>query len=156
MRTPSDLDSSRRARSRSWSVARPAGSVELTLPARPESVARARREVGALGERLGLSELRMHDLRTVVSEACMNAAVHAYDGGVGDIHVLAAPHEEGLTLTVSDRGAGITPRPAYGLPTARLGILLMAALTSSLEISRRPGGGTRFRMCFGADAPTTI
>jgi serine/threonine-protein kinase RsbW len=130
----------------------PPSPIYLNLPARPESVAAARRAVTRLGRRLGYADERLHDLRTVVSEACMNAAVHAYDEAGGTFEVRAAPHQMGISITVSDRGVGIRPRPAFDSPSARLGVLLIAALASSVEISSRAGGGTRLRIEF-ASAP---
>lgn len=127
--------------------------MELTLPARPESVATARHEVARLGRQLGYTERRVDDLRTVISEACMNAAVHAYEGLDGKFEVHATPHEDKISITVSDRGTGIRPRPAFDSPSARLGILLITALASSLQISSRRDGGTRLRICFAPDQP---
>ncbi len=121
---------------------------ELTLPARPESVVIARRAVSELGRELAFSERRADDLRTVVSEACMNAAVHAYDAPGGEFEVRAAPDGGGIGITVSDRGTGIRPRPALGSPSARLGLLLIAALSDSVEISSRRGGGTQLSIRF--------
>jgi serine/threonine-protein kinase RsbW len=122
----------------------------LSLPARPESVAAARHAVADLGARLGYSQLRLHDLRTVVSEACMNAAVHAYEEPGGEFEVWAAPRVDGMRIDVSDRGTGIRPRPAFDSPSARLGVLLIAALASSVEISSRSGGGTNLRIEFNS------
>jgi serine/threonine-protein kinase RsbW len=117
--------------------------LDLDLPARPESVAVARRRAQELGRRLCLSERGVADLCTVVTEACMNAAVHAYDEPGGRMHVNArgGPGEK-ITVTVSDDGHGIRPTPSYGSPTARLGLLLMAALSRRVEIRRRSDGGT--------------
>ncbi len=127
--------------------------IKLSLPARAESVATARRAVAGLGRRLGLTERRIDDLRTVVSEACMNAALHAYEDPNGRFEVSAAPQDEALCITVSDRGRGIRPRTASEKSGARLGLLLIAALSESVEIARRRGGGTRLRIRFAPSAP---
>ena len=118
----------------------------LTLPARPDSVAIARNAVSELGADLELSERKLADLRTVVSEACMNAAVHAYDRPGGDFELLAEAAAGGLAVSVRDRGTGIKPRPAFGAARARLGLLLIATLAESTEIRSRPGGGTDVRV----------
>jgi len=124
-----------------------ASTLDLRLPARPESVAHARRRVRELANGLGLSESRADDLRTVVSEACMNAAVHAYDGdSPGEFEVSARPIDGEIEVTVSDRGSGIRPQAA-GRPSAgSLGILVMARLAESLEIRTGPEGGTIVRL----------
>jgi serine/threonine-protein kinase RsbW len=106
----------------------------------------ARHAVTRLGEELGFGQRRLDDLRTVVSEACMNAAVHAYDGTEGTYEVDAVASDDGVVVTVSDRGGGIRPRPAFDSPSARLGLLLIAALASRLEITQRQGGGMQIRI----------
>ena len=58
------------------------------------------------------------DLKTVVTEACMNVVVHAYEGDVGTLEVELHAGEEGLTIVVRDHGAGIQPRPARSEPPA--------------------------------------
>jgi serine/threonine-protein kinase RsbW len=127
--------------------------VELSLPARPESVALARAEAARLGEALGYDDARIGDLRTVVSEACMNAALHAYETVAGDFQLRVDPGKDRVMITVTDHGQGIRPRPAFESPSARLGLLLIAALSSRLEISNRGGRGTLVRIDFGPKPP---
>ncbi len=122
--------------------------VSLTLPAKAESVAIARREAAALAARLNLTQHQVDDLKTLVSEACTNAAIHAYDGEEGSFDFRAAPRGNAILITVSDEGDGIRPRPASEGASGRLGLLLMAALASRVEISGRPGGGTRLSIRF--------
>jgi serine/threonine-protein kinase RsbW len=52
--------------------------LHLQLPAEPDSIARARDAVADRGGELGLDPGAIDDLRTVVSEACTNAVLHAY------------------------------------------------------------------------------
>jgi serine/threonine-protein kinase RsbW len=122
--------------------------VNVTLPAQPESVATARREVAALGARLGLDQRQIDDLRTLVSEACTNAAVHAYGGPGGTYELHAVPRRNTIVITVMDRGDGIRPRPMSARAGGRLGLLLMAALAAKIEISERAGGGTKLSLVF--------
>ena len=128
---------------------------QMTLPARPESVALARAAVSELGRELEFDDRRVGDLRVVVTEACMNAAVHAYEGPGGEFHVEAERSDAGIDVTVSDNGTGIRPHPAIGSPSpsARLGLLLMAALSERVEISSPPSGGTRIRVSMSAVRP---
>ena len=58
------------------------------------------------------------------------------------------PGEDELTITVTDDGEGIRPRPASEGSSGRLGLLLIAALASRMEIARRPEGGTRIEARF--------
>lgn len=122
--------------------------VTLELPARPESLAVARRAVTGLGERLGLSGGRLDDLRTLVTEACANAAAHAYPRREGTMKLRAVPRGDELMISVTDEGRGIDPRPATDGFSGRLGLLLMAALATKVEISGSPRGGTRVRLRF--------
>jgi serine/threonine-protein kinase RsbW len=120
----------------------------LKLPARPESLAVARREVGELGQTLGLSGSRLDDLRTLVTEACANAVTHAYAGRDGMMRLRALRRGDQLVISVTDDGDGFRPRPASEGSSGRLGLVLMAALASKIEISKRPYGGTRMRLRF--------
>lgn len=118
----------------------------ITLPARPENVAVVRHAVAGLAEELGMEEIGVGDLKTVVTEACMNVVVHAYDGEPGPLQVEVAQEDEGLTVWVRDFGGGIRPRPDLEQPSLRLGLTLIAALSSSFEISGGLHRGTEVRM----------
>jgi anti-sigma regulatory factor (Ser/Thr protein kinase) len=80
----------------------------------------------------------------------MNAAVHAYPTGPEDeeaeFELRAEVEKDAISVTVVDEGTGIRPRPAFDSNSARLGLLLMAALASRLEIRSRSGGGTSLRI----------
>ncbi len=120
----------------------------ITTPAKPENVAVIRHAVAGLAERMGMEEPTLGDLKTVVTEACMNVVVHAYDDAEpGPLQVEATPEPEGLTVAVRDFGAGI--RPTAGddeRHSLRIGLTLIAALSSSFAISGGLGQGTEVRM----------
>jgi serine/threonine-protein kinase RsbW len=121
--------------------------LQMALPAKAENVAVVRHALAGLGERLGMDETSVADLKTVVTEAAMNAVVHAYPGDeVGLLSVSAVPEDEGLTVVVRDYGGGIRPRPDLDRPSLRIGLTLIAALSSSFEISGGVGRGTTIRM----------
>src|SRR5712671_6570806 len=121
--------------------------LQMALPAKAENVAVVRHAVAGLGERLGMDEASIADLKTVVTEAAMNVVVHAYPGGeAGPLSVDAVAEEEGLTVEIRDYGTGIRPRPDADRPTLRIGLTLIAALSSSFEISGGIGRGTVIRM----------
>jgi anti-sigma regulatory factor (Ser/Thr protein kinase) len=109
-------------------------------------VAVVRHAVAGLAEQLGMEETGVGDLKTVVTEACMNVVVHAYDDGPGPLQVEAIPEERGLTVVVRDFGAGIRPRPDVDRPSLRIGLTLIAALSSSFEISGGLNRGTAISM----------
>jgi anti-sigma regulatory factor (Ser/Thr protein kinase) len=119
----------------------------MSLPARAENVAVVRHAVAGLAERIGMDEAGIADLKTVVTEACMNVVVHAYpEGSPGLLEVEAVPEHGGLTVAVRDFGSGISPRPGVDRPSLRIGLALIAALSSSFEIKGGVGRGTEIRM----------
>ena len=121
--------------------------LQITLPARAENVTVVRHALAGLADRLGMDEAGIADLKTVVTEACMNVVVHAYpDGHPGPLEVVAVPDEGGLTVGVRDSGMGIQPRPDVDRPSLRIGLTLIAALSSSFEIKGGIGRGTEIRM----------
>jgi anti-sigma regulatory factor (Ser/Thr protein kinase) len=119
----------------------------MSLPARAENVAVVRHAIAGLAERIGMDEAAIADLKTVVTEACMNVVVHAYpEGEIGLLRVDAVPDGDGLTVSVRDFGRGITPRPGVDRPSLRIGLALIAALSSSFEIRGGTERGTEIRM----------
>jgi serine/threonine-protein kinase RsbW len=118
-------------------------SIQMSLAARPESVAVARHALAAIAEGMGMDAASIADLKTVVTEACANVVTHAYSKGeAGPIKIEARPGAEGLAVTVSDWGRGIRPRPDVARPSLRMGLSLIAALSDSFEISGGAGRGT--------------
>jgi len=109
-------------------------------------VAVVRHAIAGLAEQLGMDEPSIGDLKTVVTEACMNVVVHAYGDGDGPLEVEAFPEDDGLTVCVRDYGAGIRPRPEVERPSLRIGLTLIAALSNSFEIAGGLGRGTEVRM----------
>jgi serine/threonine-protein kinase RsbW len=121
--------------------------LQMSLPARAENVAVVRHALAGLAERLGMDEPSLADLKTVVTEACMNVVVHAYpDAQDGLLEVSAAADGEGVRVVVRDHGTGIKPHPEDDRPSLRIGLTLIAALSSSFEISGGVGRGTEIRM----------
>jgi len=119
----------------------------MSLPAKAENVAVVRHALAGVADRIGMDEAGVADLKTVVTEACMNVVVHAYpDGDSGPLLVEAEPGADGLTVVVRDFGTGIRPRPDVERPSLRIGLTLIAALSSSFEIKGGVDRGTEIRM----------
>jgi serine/threonine-protein kinase RsbW len=118
----------------------------MTLPAKAENVAVVRHALAGLAEEVGMDEPGLADLKTVVTEACMNVAVHAYEGEPGPLSVEASPDEDGFTVTVRDEGAGIRPQASSDSDSLRLGLSLIAALSGSFAISGGINQGTEVTM----------
>jgi anti-sigma regulatory factor (Ser/Thr protein kinase) len=121
--------------------------LQMSLPAKAENVAVVRHALAGLGEQLGMDEATIADLKTVVTEAAMNVVVHAYpEGEPGLLSIDAFVENQGLTIEVRDYGMGIRPRPDATRPSLRIGLTLIAALSSSFEISGGARRGTVIRM----------
>jgi len=119
----------------------------MSLPAKAENVAVVRHALAGLAESIGMDEPGIADLKTVVTEACMNVVVHAYpEDQAGPLEVEAVPEHSGLTVAVRDHGMGIRPRPDAERTSLRLGLTLIAALSSSFEIKGGVERGTEVRM----------
>jgi serine/threonine-protein kinase RsbW len=120
----------------------------LTLPATAENVMVVRQAVAGLGEALGLPGTRIADLKTVITEACNNVVLHAYDEVAGPMLVTAEPGEGELEIEVADEGHGFRPRANEGDASLGLGLPLIAALSDSFEISGGAGQGSRTTIRF--------
>src|SRR3954471_328232 len=121
--------------------------LQMSLPARAENVAVVRHALAGLAERLGMDEVSLADLKTVVTEASMNVVVHAYAGmEPGPLEIEAESDGEGLTVVIRDHGSGIRPRPDIERPSLRIGLTLIAALSRSFEIKAGADKGTEIRM----------
>ncbi|MEX2108724.1 MAG: ATP-binding protein [Solirubrobacterales bacterium] len=120
--------------------------LQMTLPAKAENVTLVRHALAGLAEEIGMDAPGLADLKTVVTEACMNVAVHAYQGQPGPLSVDARPDEDGLTVVVRDQGSGIKPLAETDRPSLRLGLSLIAALSSSFAISGGLDQGTEVTM----------
>lgn len=129
--------------------------LRLTVPAEAANVALVRHALAGLAEGIGMDRAGIADLKTVVTEACMNAVVHAYPGEVGTIDVEAEPAEDALELRVVDYGVGFQPRPDVDSPgsSLRLGLSLVAALSRSFSINGSSDGGTEVTMEMPLSSP---
>jgi len=130
-------------------VESPEATVEFTLPATAENVPLLRHALAGLGEALEMEGPTIADLKTVITEACMNVVAHAYDTAAspGPLEVSAAVGDETLEVAVRDYGQGIRPLADVERRSLRLGLPLIAALTDSFEV--QSGGselGTRIIM----------
>ncbi len=132
-------------------AATPVGPTLLIgLPAKAEGVPLVRHVVTSFAERLGMVEPTVGDLKTVVTEACANAVIHAYSAEPGTIDVRASQEGAELTIVVRDRGGGlgrsVPGRDEDAAEGLGLGLDLIAALCSAFEITLPRDGGTEVMM----------
>src|SRR5215208_78094 len=121
----------------------------LALPSRPENVAVVRQALAGAIEVLGLSESRLLDINTAVSEACNNVVVHAYEGNEGPLMINLCIQDAELEVIVWDQGVGIRPRaPEPGLEVQGLGLSLIQTLSDRVEFMGGINQGTEVRMAF--------
>jgi anti-sigma regulatory factor (Ser/Thr protein kinase) len=129
--------------------------VRLALPAHARNIAVVRRALEAIAEEFALPRRLVEDMRLAVTEACTNVVRHAYgdrdrDGDAehpSALRVALLPEEHGMRVVVEDRGRGLNPSPDLRGPG--LGLPLIAALTSELEISHGADDrGSRVAMAF--------
>ena len=119
----------------------------LKLPARVENVGVLRAEASAYAEGLGMSASATADLKTVVSEACANVVKYAYDDDIeGSLEVELVPDGEWLNVFVRDQGGGIRPRPQVDVPSMKLGLTLIGALSRRFDLSSEAGRGTELKI----------
>ena len=129
-------------------------TVELKLPSRIESIGESAQAAADAARRLGFAEDALFGIELAVREAVTNAVLH------GNRNDESKPVEfglfgtdDGLVVTVRDRGAGFDP-DCVADPTAAenilkasgRGILFMRTFMDEVSWERPPEGGTLVRM----------
>ncbi len=122
----------------------------LRLPAEAEQVSVARRAIADFCELCGMPSPLVDDVKLVVTEACTNVVLHAYEGLPIQPRMfdLSAHLEDGsLLVSVADQGRGIAaPSPNRGLG---LGLRLALQLAGGVQTrDNEDGVGTRLTMRF--------
>jgi serine/threonine-protein kinase RsbW len=122
--------------------------LRITLPAKPKNVSVVRQAIASHAEKLGMKGSRVADLKTVVSEACANVVLHAYEDRrePGQLEVELTSGEGGLSVVVRDFGGGIRPRVSNPRPSLRMGLGLIGALSSRFQLISARGQGTEIRI----------
>jgi serine/threonine-protein kinase RsbW len=130
--------------------------VELYIPSILgfEKVAMA--TAAALAQEIGFSKDRVADLRTAVSEACLNAIEHGnqQDASVQVLVTLTVDGQE-LQVDVDDQGGGIGAMPdapdidekvAGNSPSRGWGMFLIQNLVDEVRFEKTAKGGNRTRL----------
>lgn len=126
--------------------------VEIFLPSTLgyEKVARGAAE--AVAEEMGFSADRIEDLKTAVSEACMNAIEHGnLESGTASVTVYLTAEKEQLEISVADEGLASMPdeipKPGrLGEDNRGWGMFFISQMVDEVEITRLPNGGNRVKM----------
>ena len=135
---------------------KPQNQTKVTFPSYSANEAYARGLVAAFLARYDPTVSQLADIKTAVSEAVTNCIVHAYPNTVGLITLTVAFYpDRRVRITVADKGVGIAdvqqaqqPMFTTGNPDERsgLGFSVMQSFMDKLQVSSRPGRGTKVTM----------
>src|SRR5262249_31175352 len=129
--------------------------LSLRLSADPSSVPVARRSVCRAIRAVGVEESVLERVQLAVTEACANVVIHAYrdhpEPGELGIEVVLGP--DNVCVRVRDKGRGVTPR--LDSPGLGLGLPLIGALASKVDIRACQRSGTEVAMSFDRDDATS-
>jgi serine/threonine-protein kinase RsbW len=126
-------------------------SIEVHIPSEYgyEKVAMA--SAVAVARRMGFSADRIDDLRTAMSEACLNAIEHGNKLDVSTmVVVMMTVQAEGLEVNVTDQGRQALPvdfpKPGNAPGERHRGIFIIQNLMDEVEFGSAPTGGNQVRM----------
>jgi serine/threonine-protein kinase RsbW len=128
--------------------------VELRFPSQLGFEKVAMSAAASAADLMGFSDARVEDLKTAVSEACINAIEHGNQcNRFLDVAVTLSLSETSLDVTIKDHGKGLDEEPAIpdidrkmlGEESPRgLGMFLIRALVDEVEyVSHESGGQAR-------------
>ena len=114
----------------------------LRLPARPSSLAAARRYSEQAACAFGMSGECCYEVAYAVNEAVTNAIRHGAPDGWGDIGLSILMDHDRLTFVVRDSGTFQPPSESSASSDHGRGLALMAALMDDVRVQVEPGGTT--------------
>lgn len=133
--------------------------IELMFPSELGYEKIARDAIGTLARNMGFDAERVEDLRTALSEACINAIEHGNQRQSHlRIHITCTVSRNRLVIVVSDEGLRFHPssrldaasieQKMAGLASARgMGLMLIGQLVDECGfLPSRPGQGNHFRL----------
>lgn len=134
-------------------------TMELSLPSELGYEVIARDAVAAFARRLGIPADRIEDLKTALSEACINAIEHGNSLRPGlRVQIYCRVEEDQLVVEVIDQGvSAFAPKSApltimekiSGLGSLRgMGLMLISQLCDEAGFVPRVGPGNCFRFAF--------
>jgi len=129
--------------------------VELHIPNILGSEKTAIEKAVSIAREMGFSNDRVEDLKTAVSEACINAIEHGNKFDINTkVGITLASDEKALEVTIHDEGEGINPEKVpkertapNGFPRRRgYGIFLIKNLVNEISFASEPGKGNDVKM----------
>jgi serine/threonine-protein kinase RsbW len=131
-------------------------TIELQVPSKAGYERVAMDAAGAAARLMGFAPSRVEDLRTAVSEACINAMEHGHQFNAAmKVVVILTMHDEALEVEIADKGQGcpdvVEPpdikRKFEGeQPSRGWGMFLIKALMDEVDINVRSEIGNVTRM----------
>jgi len=138
----------------------PDKKIELHIPSVSGAEKVAMERAAEVARRMGFSDNRIEDLKTAVSEACINAMEHGNKMDANTkVGVTLTVTEKNLQVDVRDQGKGVgevaTPdidEKMAGKEQARgWGIFLIRGLMDEVQFGSAPEGGSMVRMIIHLD-----
>lgn len=128
---------------------------KISFPSRSVNEAFARMTIASFCMQFDPNIEQLNDIKTAVSEAVTNCVVHAYPDNVGTVYITAKLKNNILTVTVKDKGVGISDiqqamQPMFTTDAkterAGLGFAVMQTFMDKIKVYSAVGKGTRVVM----------
>jgi serine/threonine-protein kinase RsbW len=124
--------------------------VVLRMPAKAEYLVLARLALSGLAHTVELDPEILADLKLAVTEACANAARHAYEDE-GRVTLRLTADDTAVRISIEDEGAGFGGMQAQLepelLPEDGMGLAIIRAVVDELQVGSGEGGrGTRLQL----------
>ena len=128
---------------------------KISFPSRSVNEAFARMTIASFCMQFDPTIEQLNDIKTAVSEAVTNCVVHAYPDNVGTVYITAKLKNNILTVTVKDKGIGISdiqqamqPMFTTDVKTERagLGFAVMQTFMDKIKVYSTVDKGTRVVM----------
>lgn len=128
---------------------------KISFPSRSVNEAFARMTIASFCMQFDPTIEQLNDIKTAVSEAVTNCVVHAYPDNVGTVYITAKLKNNILTVTVKDKGIGISDiqqamQPMFTTDAkterAGLGFAVMQTFMDKIKVYSTVDKGTRVVM----------
>lgn len=130
-------------------------ALDLSVEAKLESLQVVRQYIDRSGERIGVNETALGDLRLAVDEAVTNVILHGYEGLDGRIELHMESDGDAVIIRIRDQAKPfdsslvIEPQLDAALkdrPFGGMGLFLIKKTMDEVEFLRPPDGGNELRL----------
>lgn len=128
---------------------------DLSIEASLDNLLKVRQYINRMGERLGVSEGALADLRLAVDEAVTNVIIHGYGDLDGLIELHMGREADAVIIRIRDQAKTFDPGQVNApqldtalkdRPFGGMGIFLIKKMTDEAEFLPLPGGGNEIRL----------